>query len=520
MTSRRRAVVVMAGLASLACTAACGLVIGLSDHEAYPAEGGTVDAAQETTSSAESGQDATPGSDATDGGTGGDAFEGGGPGCDGSLCADACVDLENDDTNCGGCGITCEASVCYRGTCGGRNVTGLTAGESHACILIRAGEVWCWGAEDQAQVLGATGAASCPEGPCRAPTRIPGLPRTVQVSAGGDQTCALDADGGVWCWGTNAKGGLGHDPTGDPTCATPDASLPCNAQAARVTGLPGPATSVSSGQLGFACAIVGTNVYCWGDDSTAELGPLADGGPSSNPVLVVGNASQLAAGYGHVCALVAGTPACWGSNVSGELGHAPGSGDQTCAGATPCEPTPQTIAVSGATGLHTGFHASCFTSSGVPTCLGADNVAQLGQGTSSAAPNTTPSNVTVLSGVAGLDLGYKTVCAISASHASCWGDDATHQTSAASAASCVGGACQVSAVSVPLGNGNVLETRTSRFSSYAHTNDGKVWAWGANGSGQLGHPAGDGGDVAGCDPGAFPGGTWCNATPTEVVGLP
>ncbi|MGH7296555.1 MAG: hypothetical protein ACRELB_16575, partial [Polyangiaceae bacterium] len=48
----------------------------------------------------------------------------------------------------------------------------------------------------------------------------------------------------------------------------------------------------------------------------------------------------------------------------------------------------------------------------------------------------------------------------------------------------------------------------------------KVWAWGANGSGQLGHTAGSGGDVGSCDPGAFPGGTVCNATPTQVGGLP
>ncbi|MGH7296325.1 MAG: hypothetical protein ACRELB_15405, partial [Polyangiaceae bacterium] len=291
MTAQRRATVLaVAGLAALAGTAACGLVIGLSDHEAYPAEGGTTDATQDqVTPVPESGSDGQPPEGGVDGGGDGDAQEGGGgPVCDAGACGDACVDLAADNANCGGCGIACDGSACYHGTCGGNDVAALTSGEAHACALLKAGEVWCWGADDQAQVLGPTGASSCPDGPCRAPTRIPGLPRTVQVSAGGDQTCALDADGGVWCWGTNANGGLGHPPSGDPTCATPDASVPCSAQAEKVVGLPGPAKGVASGQLGFACAIVGSNVYCWGDDSQAELGPLADGGPSPSPVLVVG----------------------------------------------------------------------------------------------------------------------------------------------------------------------------------------------------------------------------------------
>ncbi|HEY8087992.1 MAG TPA: hypothetical protein VIF09_09105, partial [Polyangiaceae bacterium] len=446
---RRRAALLLVGAASLAGTAACGLVIGLSDHEAYPAEGGTGDATQETTTP-ETGGPETGGEAATaEAGDAGTDVTDAGPGCDGSVCGSACVDTQNDDNNCGGCNVTCDAGACYRGTCGGRQVTGITAGTSHACALLRAGDVWCWGADDQAQILGPTGAGSCPGGPCRAPTRIPGLPNAVQISAGGDQTCAVESKGGVWCWGANAKGGLGHGPGGDPTCTTADGGVACNPTPTKVAGL-APATSVSSGQIGFACALVGSTVYCWGDDSQGELGPVGDGGPSASPVIVAGNASALSAGYDHVCAILAGTPACWGSNVSGELGHTPGLGDQTCAGGTPCEPAPQTIAVAGASGVHAGFQASCFTTGSVPSCLGANDVSQLGTSSDDTSPHTIPVPVTVQSSISSLDFGYRTVCAISSGSAHCWGDDQTHQTSASAPVSCVGGSCQTGSIAVAL----------------------------------------------------------------------
>ena len=49
--------------------------------------------------------------------------------------------------------------------------------------------------------------------------------------------------------------------------------------------------------------------------------------------------------------------------------------------------------------------------------------------------------------------------------------------------------------------------------SLAIRTDGTVWAWGANGSGQLGHPADTEGDVA-CSTGP------CNPVPKQVQGLP
>jgi hypothetical protein len=67
---------------------------------------------------------------------------------------------------------------------------------------------------------------------------------------------------------------------------------------------------------------------------------------------------------------------------------------------------------------------------------------------------------------------------------------------------------------------NVVQLHTAPYASFALTDDGKVWAWGNDGQGQLGTPA-DAGAEGGCDPAAFPpSGTICNYAPKQVQGLP
>jgi alpha-tubulin suppressor-like RCC1 family protein len=521
----RARLVGLAAVCALGGTAACGLLIGLEDHEAYPAEGGAGDDAYTSDGTADGGHDGGAASDAPAdalGDAAGDALHDAGAVCEASLCGDACVDLQTDDSNCGKCGVACSAASCYRAKCGGNAVAQLTAGAEHACALLQAGDVWCWGADDQGQILGPADAATCPLGPCRPqPVAIPGLPNAVQISAAGDQTCAVDDDGGVWCWGSNAAGGLGHKATGDPTCTTPDASVPCNPQPTAVAGLPGPATSVASGGAGFACALVSTGVYCWGDDTYAELGPAGTiGVPSPTPQFATGGASTVAAGFAHVCAVGAGSLSCWGSNTEGELGHPAGVGDQTCAGAIPCDSSPHVLNLTGVTRLHPGSHASCFETIGGVYCVGANDVGQLGLGSDVPTSSPTLALETVTPTPLSLDFGSTTVCAITSSAGLfCWGDDETHQTAASTSTSCTAGvACVPGGSSVALTN--VAEVIASTYATFARTSDGRVWAWGNNGAGQLGHLPGDAGDEGGCDPSAFPSGTECNAVPAQVQGLP
>ena len=88
----------------------------------------------------------------------------------------------------------------------GRRVVAVSAGEFHSFVLTADGSVWNWGdgdygklghGDEQEQLL---------------PKKVEALAdqRAVAVSAGGDHSLALTADGAVWSWGWGGRGRLGH----------------------------------------------------------------------------------------------------------------------------------------------------------------------------------------------------------------------------------------------------------------------------------------------------------------------
>lgn len=82
------------------------------------------------------------------GGTG-TAGTNGGPDCDDDedLCAGMCVNLDNDEQNCGGCGKKCSSGqTCENGSCSGGVTTGCTSitdfGEVSSTIVVKNGETY------------------------------------------------------------------------------------------------------------------------------------------------------------------------------------------------------------------------------------------------------------------------------------------------------------------------------------------------------------------------------------------
>jgi alpha-tubulin suppressor-like RCC1 family protein len=515
LNARRAAAFAAAfGAGLLATLSACGLLIGTGDYQLFPADGGApVEASADVT--------LPPPPD------GGPPTDSAVVACDAALCDGACVDPTTDPASCGACGHACAAAQrCYASTCGGSDVVQLAVGIEHACALLRAGEVWCWGSERYAQVVGAADASVCSAGaPCRpAPTRVDGLSGIVEIAAGYFFTCARAGDGAVACWGLNSGGALGHAPTADPLCGD---AAPCQPRPTAVAGLPGPASRVVAGAI-FACALAGGtgSVYCWGDDTYAELGPASDAG-SPSPVHVMDGVADLVAGVVHACALAGGAISCWGSNPYGELGHVPGaaSGDVLCPAAMVyCNASPQGVngLPAAPTGLHAGLFATCADTSSGPYCWGYDGLAELGRATFDTTAHWVPMQVAAATGVSSFDLRFATACAIDGDGGLvCYGDDETHETAADGGAfACTSGyPCQLLGRPVPIGA--VAEVRTSAFTTVARTRAGGVLAWGSNSAAQLGHTPGGNGDRAGCDPVSYPdAGTLCNAVPSPVVGLP
>ncbi|WP_181234164.1 RCC1 domain-containing protein [Enhygromyxa salina] len=234
------------------------------------------------------------------------------------VCGNGIVETgeQCDDGNVGG-GDGCEAD------CSSTRIVQITAGGNHTCVLTDAGDVICWGHNNRGQL--GYGHVQ-PVGDNEAPAVYGVLPlvqSATAIAAGAYHTCAVLASGTVTCWGQNTDGqlGLGHlQDIGDNEDI--DTLIPLD--------FGDSIQSVTAGSS-FTCALsVIGGVYCWGGNAYGQLGhgnlsPIGDNEIASNAnsfVQVGGAVSSLRAGAHHVCAsMVAGGLRCWGHGSSGRLGY-------------------------------------------------------------------------------------------------------------------------------------------------------------------------------------------------------
>lgn len=186
------------------------------------------------------------------------------------------------------------------------DVIALTSGWYHNCVLTSMGEIKCWGQDLDGQLGDGFLLNS------NTPVDVAGLgSAAIQVSGGGDHTCALLDTGGIQCWGYNGSGQLG---VGTST----DSPLPLD-----VIGLTSGVAAISSGEY-FTCALMTAgNMKCWGHNTSGQLGNDSWYN-SSLPVDVLGLAETLVfieSGEYHTCAITAsGGAKCWGNNNAGPVG--------------------------------------------------------------------------------------------------------------------------------------------------------------------------------------------------------
>jgi alpha-tubulin suppressor-like RCC1 family protein len=196
----------------------------------------------------------------------------------------------------------------------------ISAGWDHTCLLDSEGIAYCWGDDTDGQLGAGTGRReTCSFGedksPCRTnPVRVATLVRFAGLSAGGAfhhaHTCAVTADGRLFCWGSNLSGQLGN-PRTEMRFAAP---VQVQTDIAFATVSAGGSHTCGLDRKGSA--------FCWGNNSKGQLG---DGSRKARsfPVSVTGQLtfSSIDAGEEHTCGVSRqGRVYCWGSDDYGKLG--------------------------------------------------------------------------------------------------------------------------------------------------------------------------------------------------------
>ena len=138
-------------------------------------------------------------------------------------------------------------------------VTDAAAGTWHSCGISAGGTLWCWG-EDAEWRLG-LGSAQGPDGDdIMVPTRVLPAQRWKAIDAGHRHSCAIDAAGSLWCFGTSVDGETGVR-AAQATPYSPPVQLADE-----------PWESIALG-TSYSCGVrAGGALYCWGRNDQGQLG--------------------------------------------------------------------------------------------------------------------------------------------------------------------------------------------------------------------------------------------------------
>ncbi|MDQ2771363.1 MAG: IPT/TIG domain-containing protein [Bacteroidota bacterium] len=332
--------------------------------------------------------------------------------------------------------------------------TTLATGASHTLAVRADGTLWAWGNNASGQLgLGNNTGQTTPQQVGTATT-------WVSVSAGNAHTLAVQADGSLWAWGLNTNGQLG---LGNNT----------SQNAPQRVGLGTTWASVAAGNAYTLAVQADGTLWAWGYNAFSQLG-LGNNTSQNAPQRVGLGTSwvSVAAGYDHTAAVQAdGSLWAWGGNTKGQLGLGNNTGQNT----------PQRV------GLGTGWasaaagnaHTVAVQADGSLWAWGNNVNGQLGLGntTNQNAPQRVGTGTNWMSAAAG-DAHSLAVQADGTLWA--WGQNANGQLGLGNTTS-------------PQITPQAMAALTSWTSAAAGTaysageqSCGAVWAWGLNGSGQVG----------------------------------
>ena len=234
----------------------------------------------------------------------------------------------------------------------------ITAGDSHACAIMKNGRTVCWGDNS----FGQLGNPKLENGSVKPVMENEKSPRPFQgiqsVVAGGNSTCIVARDDlSLFCFGERAG-------------STKKINwLP---EKIDVSGGIVTISQVKQVALGdrFGCALSRSQVFCWGLNDSKQLGTSSNVSVAmkASPVEVhypfkapLSKIEAIAVGNKHACALHRdeGSVYCWGNNEFGQLGTTSTHGlpEQVAVGSN-------NLSLKGAKSIAAGRDRTCIISSG------------------------------------------------------------------------------------------------------------------------------------------------------------
>ena len=349
---------------------------------------------------------------------------------------------------------------------GGLSFSMISVGANQTCG-IAANVGYCWGQNNIGQVGDGTTMSRT------LPTPVAGSHSFTQIHAGGatgsalSSTCAVATNGSAWCWGQNNFGQLGDGTT-------------TNALSPVAVGGGGTYSAISTGSRS-SCAIATPlkSLYCWGDNTYAEIG---DGTTTArpNPTLVLGGHAYTSVTVSDLysCGVVTtGKAYCFGYNGYGVLGD----------GTTSQRSTP--VAVAGVSGNVSAVAptsgANCVSNSVAVYCFGRTLSGRTGTGSNVSVNR--PQQVSGGLNYTSLSIGSEHTCGVSTNTGYCWGPNPSYQLGS-------GNPAVLPSSPNPIAGGLSLESITTgqgATHSCALTTAGAAYCWSTSSTfGQLGDGTG------------------------------
>lgn len=372
----------------------------------------------------------------------------------------------------------------------------LSMSGSHVCLIMKNNFMRCWGNNQNFQ-LGRNNDGDRmfigdDETAREGGITIGGY---IQVSAGGDSTCALKSSGVVHCWGHSRDGVTGHK----GGLIVPESTLGSRLD------LPEAMIQVStSGRHSCSVSDIG-NLYCWGNNSRGELGNettnnVGDVGyvgsfSELEPVDIGFPVRQVSTGDNFTCALSThGTVKCWGTNDFGETGQpydltAYGNHTGDAEGEAPVHLPEVTINGGSVFKIASYANSSCAMANGAMTCWGRGNHGQLGYASTEHVGDDELSSdygsVPYGGGaVSNLSVGRGQTCInLETGEARCWG---TGNLGNGNAEPIGDDESAASSGDINFGGKQSLYIATGGTFSCALMTDETLYCWGNNAAGQLG----------------------------------